>query len=292
MVTQETFPGTPYPQKVYSGQEYAVLFQGGPLELYNSSCCRAKPLVLVDKERVLEIPLRSFSQEPLLNGYGLWSSHLEIVDHFFGGIISGIIEDLPAGTTHFDFDRQAYERAYRQSLFIPMGTAHHAFPEAVEELEQVTIREFNRREALRLVKERLGEELRIGKEDYRVYLTGEPLFMYSMQGKYRGRQIECSSYMAAVRPAVEIRFTELVSGVGYELLRRMLAQLKEEFPNLYYDVNTDDDLGRIAFSVVYEKRRVSKKSLLTLPRALEKIEKMIAATKVKIRKAERELEKY
>ncbi|MEK6950296.1 MAG: hypothetical protein AABX13_01060 [Nanoarchaeota archaeon] len=281
-----------YPHKVYAGEDYAVLFQGGPLELYNSSCCKAKPLVLVEKEKVLELPLRSFSLEPLDNGYGLWSSDLEIVNHFFGGVISCVIEDLPVGTTSFDFDRTAYERAYRRSVFLPLGTAHHAFPEAVEELEQVTQREFNRMEAWQLVKECLGPELKVGKEDYRVYLNGQPLFMCMLQGKYRRRQLECSSYQSAVQPAVEVRFRELVSGVGYHLLRQLVPQLKQMYPNLYYDVDADDDLGKLAFSIIYEKKRVNKKSLQNLPRILEKIEREIAATKGKIRKAERELEKY
>ncbi len=287
-------PATARPHKVDPGEEYAVLFQGGPLELYNnSSSCKAKPLVRVDKESVLDIPLRFFSEKPLEGGYGLWSPHLELVDHFFGGIISNIIDDLPAGHTYFDFDREAYRQASRRSIFIPMGTAHHSFPQAVEELEEVTIREFNRAEAVRFMKQRLGKELRISKEeDLAHFNNGQPWFMYSLKGKYRGREVEYCSHTLTRQPAVEVRFKELVSGVGSDLLYRMVQRLKQQYSELYYDQNTDDDSGKITFSVVYVKNRISKKSVYNLPRVLEKIEKEIAATKVKIRQAEREMEKY
>lgn len=283
-----------WPRKLYAGNEYAVLFQGGPLNVQASNCCQAKPLVLVDKESVLSIHPESISPEPLPSGYGLWSANVEIADHLFGGIITSVIEYLPTGTG-FEVNRNAYEQAYRQSKFITLGTAYRAFPEAVERLEEITHRELDRMKAVRLVKERLGNDLKIGKEEYLVYFnytpTNEPFFQYRLWGKYRGRQLKCSSYLNAQQPVIEIRFKELVSGVGRDLLFDLVGRLKQQCPNIYYDENTDDERGRITFFIVYEKKRVSKKSLQSLPRVLEKIEQEIAKAKVRIRKVERVVEK-
>ncbi len=292
---ESAIPAAKWPRKLYAGNEYAVLFQGGPLNVQASNCCQAKPLVLVDKEGALSISPRDFSPEPLESGYGLWSPNLEIVDHLFGNIISCAIDNIPTKTTSYDFDREAYEQASHQSKFITFGTAYTTFPEEVEELERVTLREFNRMEAVRLVKERLGSDLKIGKEEYLVYFNhnpnNTPLFHYTLQGKYRQQRLEFASYLNDLQPAIEIRFKEFVSGVGRDVLRDLASRLKQQCPNIYYDENTDDERGRITFFIVYEKRRMSKKSLLSLPRVLGKIEQEIAKAKVRIRRIERVVEK-
>lgn len=295
VLAQESSAPAKWPRKLYAGNEYAVLFQGGPLNVQASNCCLAKPLVLVDKESTLSISPRNFSPEPLEGGYGLWSPNLEIVDHLFGNIISCAIDDLPNKTTRYDFDREAYEQASHRSRFITLGTAYTAFPEEVEELERVTLREFNRMEAVRLVKERLGSDLKIGKEEYSVYFNHNPnnipLFHYTLQGKYRQQQLEFASHLNDLQPAIEIRFKEFVSGVGRDILLDLVGRLKQNCPNIYYDENTDDERGRITFFIVYEKRRMSKKSLQNLPRVLGKIGQEIDKAKVRIRKIEMVVEK-